>query len=204
VVETEFVVIARLIRPQGRRGEILADILTDFPEKFSERRQVWVSGTNQPRRELELESCWMHKGRVVLKFAGIGSISEAETLAGMLVEIPRSQRIPLELGSFYVSDLVGSELFDLSSGRVAVGVVEDVEQGLASAPLLIVRKADRQFEIPFAAEYVVRFDAAQRVLEMKLPPGLLEINVPLSPEEKLEQRSKSSPQRTRRAQRKFQ
>jgi len=182
------------VRPQGRRGEVLADILTDFPEKFGERRQLWVSGNSRPRRELQLESAWTHKGRVVLKFAGIDSINDAEKLTGMLVEIPHSERAVLESGSFYVSDLVGSELVDVSAGRNKVGIIEDVEQGLA-APLLIVREKDRKYEIPFAAEYVVHFDPAQRMLEMKLPPGLLEINAPLSPEEKLEQTGKSSPRR---------
>jgi 16S rRNA processing protein RimM len=190
-------VIARLVRPQGRRGEILADILTDFPEKFSERRQLWISGSNQARRELELESSWMHKERVVLKFAGIDSISDAEKLTGMLVEISKSERTPLDRGSFYVGDLVGSELVDISADSRKIGVIEDVERGLGSAPLLIVRDGDRQHEIPFAAEYIVRLDASRRVLEMKLPPGLLEIDAPLSPEEKLEQTNKSSPRRTR-------
>lgn len=198
MVKTEFVVIARLLRPQGRRGEILADLLTDFPEKFAERRQLWISsGRDGSRRELQLESFWMHKGRIVLKFSGIDSISDAEPLAGMLVEIPHSQRASLDSGSFYVADLVGCTVVEVSFAPSNIGTIEEVEQGAGSAPILIVRQASRQHEIPFATEYIVRFDPDRRVLEMKLPVGLLEINASLSQEEKQQQADKPSTRRTR-------
>lgn len=184
--EPQYIVIARILRPQGRHGEVLADILTDFPEKFSERKRLWLSaldGSN--RREVNLQTHWEHKGRIVLKFAGVESISEAETLAGGLVEIAAIDRAELDSGTFYVSDLIGNTVVDTSvTPPRVVGKIDDVQQGIGAAPLLIVKGGQREFEIPFAEAYIVRFDREARVLEMKLPPGLLEINAPLSDEEK--------------------
>src|SRR5438874_12190844 len=79
----QLTVIARIIRPQGRRGELLAEILTDFPEKFAERKQVWLSREDiSEQREYTVEDHWFHKGRVVLHFSGVDSISQAESLTG--------------------------------------------------------------------------------------------------------------------------
>src|SRR5271163_3311490 len=95
--------LARIRKVQGRKGEVLAEILTDFPEKFAERKQVWLlSGAGTDReaaREATLENFWLHKGGhagdVVLHFAGVNSIEEAETLRGLVVAIPRVDRVPL-------------------------------------------------------------------------------------------------------------
>lgn len=178
----EFVVIARVVRPQGRRGEVLADILTDFPEKFAERRRLWLAkGDSAEVREYSLDDHWLHKGRVVLKFAGIDSISDAELLAGSLVKIPVNERAALDSNALYVSDLVGSTVVN---SKLEIGVIEEVQQSGGNAPMLIVRGDKQEYEIPFAQDYVVRFDAEKKILEMKLPQGLLEVNAPLSENKK--------------------
>jgi len=188
-VPQQFVAIARIVRPQGRRGEVLADILTDFPEKFAQRKQLWLAADGEShRRECALENHWLHKGRIVLKFAGVDSISDAESLKGMLVEIPRELRSELEPGSAYVSDLIGSTVIDTSQSQSRkIGVVVDIQQGAGTAPLLIVHDRRTDYEIPFAAEYFVRFDATNKLIEMKLPEGMLDVNAPLSESEKREQ-----------------
>lgn len=187
-----FTAIARIVRPQGRRGELLADLLTDFPEKFAEGRQLWLSSEAKPEpREYSLENHWLHKGRIVLKFAGIDSISSAEALSGMLVQIPTESRSQLEAGAAYISDLIGSTLFHVSQNR-NIGTIRDVQQGAGTAPLLIVDSAGTELEIPFAEEFIVRFDSSKKLLEMNLPQGLLEVNDPLTEDEKAQQRSTSS------------
>ena len=192
---SRFTAIARILRPQGRRGEVLADLLTDFPEKFSDRRQLWLSSEAKPEpRQYSLENHWLHKGRVVLKFAGIDSISSAEALSGMLVQIPTESRSELEPGAAYVSDLIGSTLFDVSQNR-NVGTISDVQQGTGTAPLLIVRAADRELGIPFAEEFIVCFDPSRKLLEMRLPEGLIEVNGPLTAEEKAQQSPAGSRER---------
>ena len=183
--QPKFIAIARIVRPQGRRGEVLADILTEFPEKFTERKQLWLGpeGDSAPRVST-LQEHWFHKGRVVLKFAGVDCISDAEKLNGALVQIPVELRAPLDFDSVYVTDLIGSEVTDLTDNHGVIGVVADVQQANGAAPLLLVRAGKREYDIPFAQEYVVRFDAEKKKLEMKLLPGMLEVNASLSEDEK--------------------
>jgi 16S rRNA processing protein RimM len=180
-----FITIARVVRAQGRRGEVLAELHTEFPERFAERRKLFALADDGTRRELQLEEFWLHKGRVVLKFAGVDSIGDAETLAGCELQIPAADRAPLPQGAAYVSDLVGSELYD---GTRRVGRVEDVQSGAGEAQLLVVKAGNRELLIPFAAEYVKSFQAVGKRLEMQLPEGMLELDAPLTEEEKREQR----------------
>jgi 16S rRNA processing protein RimM len=185
-------VLAHLVRPQGRHGEILADILTDFPERFAERKRLFlvssetrpvVAAQNHPPREIDLENHWLHKGRIVLKFAGIDSISDAEALRGLDVAIPASERAPLTDGAVYISDLIGCQVIDIAtSPATSVGLVMDVDR---DASLLIVQDKNRtELLIPFAKSYLEKIDLEARRIEMRLPAGLLDINAPLSDEER--------------------
>lgn len=185
-LKPQFVVVAHIIRPQGRRGEVLADILTDFPDKFAERRQLWLLAENgADPREYTVEDHWFHKGRIVFKFAGVDSITDAEALSRRLVEIPMESRAELEANSFYVSDLVGSTLRDVAARTPRpLGVIEDIQQTAGTAPILVVRSEGHEYEIPFAQEYIVTFNIEAKVLDMNLPEGLLEVNAPVSEEEK--------------------
>ena len=194
--EAEFVTIARVAKTQGRRGEVAATLLTDFPELFASRRKLHAlseTGSAGParaeasRRALDVEDHWFHKGMVVLKFAGVDSISDAEKLVGSELQVPRSERAELESGEFYVSDLVGCTVTD--SGH-EIGRVRDVQFGSGEAPLLVI-EGDKQYLVPFAAAYIERIALEQKRVEMKLPPGMLELDAPLSQEEKQRQHKKS-------------
>jgi 16S rRNA processing protein RimM len=181
VSEGEFITIARVIKPQGRVGEVSAELFTDFPERFAERRHLFALDTTGNRRELELEDFWPHKGRMVLKFSGIDSIDDAASLAGVEIQIPREQRAPLEEGSFFVSDLVGCQVFASTGGAEVreLGPVTDVVFGAGEAPLLQVREAAREFLIPFVESYTKRVDLDARRIELVLPEGMLELDAPL-------------------------
>src|ERR1035441_6824199 len=103
--------LAHIRRPQGRKGEVFAEILTDFPEKFTERRRLWIlpevasgSGPAPSPREVELIAHWLHKGGLVLHFSGMDSITAAETLSGLIVAIPRAERALPTKDEVYVSD----------------------------------------------------------------------------------------------------
>src|SRR5277367_6235025 len=121
-IEQKWAWLARIRRPQGRKGEVFADILTDFPEKFAARRTLWLiadpdsppAKSNTPPRHAELQSHWLHKGGVVLHFAESDSISAAETLAGLIVAIPLAERAPLEADEVYIGDLIGCTLVDVA------------------------------------------------------------------------------------------
>jgi 16S rRNA processing protein RimM len=182
----EFITLARVVKTQGRRGEVASEIFSNVPGRFSVGMKLLaLPRENGLRRELEVEELWPHKGLLVLKFAGVDSISEAETLIGSELQLPRSQRSELQAGWNYVSDLVGCAVLD--HGR-EIGRLEDVQFGAGEAPLLIVREvANRLLEVPFAEAYLERVDLEQKQVRMKLPEGLLEVNEPLTAEEKREQ-----------------
>jgi 16S rRNA processing protein RimM len=145
------------------------------------------------RRELEVEELWPHKGLLILKFAGVDSISEAEALVGCELQVPRSQRSQLDAGWSYVSDLVGCVVFDRDR---EIGRIEDVQFGAGEAPLLMVRDAAAKLvEIPFAGAYLESVDIDHKQVRMKLPEGLLEVNAPLTADEKREQAQPSKGKR---------
>jgi 16S rRNA processing protein RimM len=178
--------LARVVKTQGRRGEVAGEILSDVPGRFVlGMKLLALPRDSSPRRELEVEELWPHKGLLVLKFAGVDSISDAEALVGCELQVPHDQRSELQPGWTYVSDLVGCSVLD---GGSEIGNVEDVQFGAGEAPLLIVRNAKAErIEIPFAEAYLESVDVQRKQLHMKLPEGLLQVNAPLSPEEKQEQ-----------------
>jgi len=137
------------------------------------------------RRELEVEEPWPHKGSLVLKFVGVDSISDAEQLVGCELQVPQAERASLEEGWSYISDLVGCTVFD---GDREIGTIADVQSGAGEAPLLIVKSQGKAYEIPYAEAYLKKVDLAQQRIEMHLPEGLLDVNAPLTAEEKLAQR----------------
>ena len=184
---SDWAILAQLVRPQGRHGEILADLLTDFPERFSNRRRLYLLASETDRataRKFTLERHWLHKGRVVLKFSGIDSISDAEALRNLLVAIPASERAPLNDDSVYIVDLIGCEVIDLASPGRPIGNVTDLDP---EAGLLIVQ-AEKSGDvlIPFAKAYLVSIDPVAKRIEMRLPPGLLDINAPITDDERRE------------------
>ena len=190
-MDDEFITIARIAKVQGRRGEVAADIHTDFPERFEERRHLFAL-TSGGRRELHVQEHWMHKGRVVLKFAGVDSISDAEALVGAELQVSRGERVDVGTAGAYLSDLAGCTV--VADGR-EIGRVTDVQFGTGEAPLLVINSGGdaggRELLIPFAAEYIQRMDLAGKRIEMALPEGMLDLDAPLSEEEKREQREQS-------------
>ena len=187
-----------MLGPQGRRGEVLAKLHTDFPERFEERRQLSGLAANGDRRELQVEEHWFHKGGVVLKFAGVETISDAEQLAGLELQVPLEQRAELEEGAAYVSDVVGCEVW-IRNAQQLLGTVSEVQFGAGEAPLLVVRAkigAEQEILVPYAEEFLKSVDFQQRRIEMELPEGLLALDSPLSGEEKQRQKSEADESRS--------
>ena len=196
----KWTLLARILRPQGRKGEVLADLFTDFPERFASQPDVWLAPpgfvdaqetraaeTGQEPQTSKVLAHWLpvgrNAGRVVLQFAGVESISAAELLTGKEVVVPSDARMPLEDGSVYISDLVGCTVYDKDE---AIGTVDDVQFATTAdgsrrlddaAPLLVVRaRGDREVLVPFASKYLLRVDTQARSIRMALPEGLVQIN----------------------------
>jgi 16S rRNA processing protein RimM len=185
-------VLAHLLRPQGRRGEVLAELLTDFPARFSDRDQLYLApaefaGPASGARPIQVTHHWLpvgrNQGRVVLAFAGIDSIESAETLAGLEVIVPSSQRVELEEDEEYIDDLIGCEVFDNSESIGTVTTVDfpttpDGARRLeAAAPLLTVTTpTGDEVLIPYVQSFLISLSTAEKRIEMKLPSGLLDLN----------------------------
>jgi len=194
IAPERWVWLARIKRTQGRKGEVFAEILTDFPEKFAERKRLWLLLEDKPgpAREFQLAHHWLHKGGVVLHFSGVDSISDAEELAGCIVAIPREERAPLGEGNVYIGDLVGCTVVDVARAQPeTVGEIVDVDRSAGTVAMLVVRRktadqqdsrsasqraGDDEILIPFAKDYLRRVDVEGKRVEMVLPEGLLELN----------------------------
>jgi 16S rRNA processing protein RimM len=190
----EFITLARVVKTQGRHGEVAAEMHSDVPGRFAAGMKLFALAKLQDaRRELEVEDLWPHKGLVVLKFRGVDSMSDAELLIGSELQVPGAQRADLEPGWNYVSDLIGCAVLDHAR---EIGRIEDVQFGAGEAPLLVVADgAGKKFDVPFAEAYLEGVDVAQRQVRMNLPEGMLEVNAPVTAEEKQEQQSERKKRR---------
>jgi 16S rRNA processing protein RimM len=189
----EWITLAIVIKTQGRRGDVAAELHTDIPDRFRKDMQLWALTKDGQRREVKVEHLWPHKSFLVLKFQGIETINDAELLIGTELQLPRSERAELEPGWTYLSDLIGCTVFD---GPREIGEIEDVQFGAGEAPLLIVREKERKatlpYEIPFAEAFLEKLDLERRQVRMKLPEGLLEVNAPRAKEERKRNSSKEA------------
>jgi 16S rRNA processing protein RimM len=144
--------------------------------------RLWALLKTNERREVQVEALWPHKSLLVLKFAGVETISDAEPLVGAELQLPSRERAELEPGWTYLSDLVGCTVFD---GDREIGPIEDVTFGAGEAPLLVVKSgAKLPYEIPFAQVYLEKVDLEGKQVRMRLPEGLLDVNAPLREDEK--------------------
>ena len=191
--KSDWVAIATLLRPQGRKGELLSDLLTDLEDQFHDGRLVTLAkkDAQQPPANavpIAIEGHWLpvgkNAGRIVLKLAGCDSISQAELLAGQQVMVPAAELPDLDPDTFYVADLLGCTLFD---GEHEVGTIVDVQFATTpdgktrlpdAAPLLCVELPGHTAEeepllIPFVRAHLESVDVAAKRIVMHLPEGLL-------------------------------
>ena len=168
----EWAAIALVGKPRGNRGELTAISLSHKPERFAELKEVFLFGPGKAGGErLQVESTWFHDGRLVIKFAGVDTIADAERWSGAEVRIPLSQRAAPEPGAYFQSDLIGCEVVEGVGGE-RLGQVTGWEDGGGSGLLVL----DTGLMIPFARSICVEIDPAGRRIVVELPPGLKELN----------------------------
>ncbi len=163
-----FIAIAKVVKPQGNRCEVVAQIWTDFPERFQLVHKVLLQ-RGPEQRHSKLESFWFHKNRVVLKFSGVESRSDAEELREFEVMIPEAQRVPLAEGTYYQHELMDCVVKDIQ-GR-SLGTITEVI-GEEGHYLLKVSADKGEFLIPFAQSVLVRASVKDKELVCNLPEGL--------------------------------
>jgi 16S rRNA processing protein RimM len=176
--EWQGITLARILRSRGRIGEVAAEILTDFPQRLTSLREVFLSDGKNPPRRVAVRRCRLHKGQALFHFEGVDSISAAETLKGLEIQVPLSERVSLPAGQYFFSDLMGCAVWE-AGAATPLGIVRDVQhtgEDKRGTPLLVVDTPHGELLIPFAAEICTRIDLAARRIEVTLPEGLRDLN----------------------------
>ena len=168
----DLVAVAKILRPRGLRGEAVAEVLTDFPERFENLDRVTAVLPNGERRDLILENAWFQKERVVLKFTGLGTVEDAEALRDAEICIDESEAVELEEGEFFDWQLEGCEAVSIEGEPV--GKVREVLR-TGGTEVLVVDTADgREVLIPFAESICTEVDIEGKRITVDPPEGLLE------------------------------
>lgn len=167
----ELVIVARVAKPRGVKGEVAADLLTDFPERFEWLDELIAVFPGGRRARLGLEGHWFHGDRVVLKLAGYDSPEEASALAGCELAVPEDEAVELEEGEFYDWQLEGCRA-ETVEGRV-LGTVREVLHTGGEANVLVIR-GEREHLVPLAESICVEIDVDSKLIRVDAPEGLLE------------------------------
>ncbi len=172
-----FLAIARIVRPQGRRGEVAAEVMTDFPGRFCAPARFYLENPDQAPSPVMMENAWKHKGRMVLKFAGVDSIQDAERLRGRHVLIASGEKAALPENSYYWPDLVGCRVVENGPELSAeVGIVTEVEPTGGAALLHVERPNQGEVLIPLAQEICKHIDIQAKKIVIDPPRDLLALN----------------------------
>jgi 16S rRNA processing protein RimM len=194
--EQKFVTVARILRARGNKGEVAAELLTDFPERLPQMKEMFLFAESGTRRGVVLRAFWAdrnHPGNGVFHFEGVHSIDDAEKLRGLEVQLPFEQRAVLPSGSFFVTDLIGCSVFEMPASTAAMrsspcslseaptllGNVRDVYfpgEGQPGTPLLALDTPTGELLVPLAEDICKRLDVVARRIEVQLPDGLRELN----------------------------
>jgi 16S rRNA processing protein RimM len=171
-----FLAIARVVRPQGRRGEVLAEPLTDSSLRFQGIRQAFLENPGKAPQSIRVENVWPHKGRVVIKFCGVDSIADASRLRGRHVLIPVEERLPLPPDHYYIWELEGCRVVAEHQGmRIEVGTVTDIEP-TGGVDVLHVATSRGEVLIPLAQAICTKIDTQARTILIDPPEDLLDLN----------------------------
>jgi 16S rRNA processing protein RimM len=175
----KFVTVARILRPRGNKGEVAAELLTDFPERLKTLPQLFLADGKSAPRAVSLKLFWAdrnHPGFGVFHFEGVASINDAEKFRGLEIQIPFEQRVTLPAGKYFVTDLIGCSIFE---GTQKLGAVRDVffpGESQPGVPLLAVDTSSGELLVPLAEDICTRIDTAARLIEVRLPDGLRDPN----------------------------
>lgn len=188
--------LARILRPRGNKGEVVAELLTDFPSRFSTLKQIYLRKADEEPRVAGLRQFWVdrnHPRMGVFHFIECATISDAEILRGFEILLPFDERIALSSRQYFVTDLIGCTVFDVPGENTklaspacsieeapsVLGTVSDVfftGESVAGTPILQVETAQGELLIPLAEEICTRIDVVGKRIEVKLPEGLRDVN----------------------------
>lgn len=169
----DLIFVARVVKTRGIRGEVAADLLTDFPERFEGLETLIAIAPDGSRRSLAIEEYWFHGDRVVLKFPGYDSIDAAKELVGLALAVPADERIELPKDQFYEWELIGCRV-ETTEEKI-VGHVKGIMRTGGVEILVVSDDAGREFLVPMASDICVKVDVEQKFIQIDPPAGLLEL-----------------------------
>ena len=170
---SSFITIAQIVRTRGNRGEVLVESHTDFPDRFDILEEVWLEFENGRLQKITLDFTWEHKGRRILKFAGIDTISSAEKFIGCMVQIPREQAVRLPENTYFDHDLIGCSVEDTHGKHL--GFVEDILR-ISGNNQLVVKNGDRELLIPAVKSICKRISTEKKRIFVDPPEGLMDLD----------------------------
>ena len=170
---TDLIVVARIAKARGLRGEVIADLLTDFPARFDDLETLIAVAPDGRQRSLQIEKHWFHGHRIVFKFTGYDSIESAKELVGYELAVPASERVELPKDQFYDWELQGCRV-ETVAGE-SLGQVNEVMRTGGVEILVVGNKEGREMLIPMAQEICVEIDIENKVIRVDPPEGLLEL-----------------------------
>ena len=168
------VVVARAVKTRGLKGELVAELLTDFPDRFGDISSLIAVGSEGERELLKLESYWFHQGRVVLKLGGFDTIEAASRLVGHDLAVPEAERVELEAGYFYNWELEDC-LVETNDGAQLGRVSEVLRLGGEIDMLAVEDVAGNKRLIPMVESIVLEVDITARRIRIDPPEGLLDL-----------------------------
>lgn len=169
---SELVVIARAVKPRGLKGEIVAELLTDFPERFEDVEELVLVSPSGERTDGRLEDYWFQNDRVILKLAGYDDVDTAKELVGFEFAVPESERVPLPEDQYYDWELEGCTV---EVGNENIGKVKSVLKTGGAEILVVVDEENREQLIPLVDSIVVEIDPAGKRIVVDPPEGLLDL-----------------------------
>lgn len=169
---SDLVLIARAVKTHGLKGEVVAELLTDFPERFEDLDQVILVSPGGEQETREIEQFWFHKDRVVLKLAGYDDVDAAKELIGYEFAVPESERVQLEADEFYDWELEGCTV---KVGDESIGQVRSVMKTGGAEILVVSDETGRERLVPLAAQIVVEINPDAKTIVVDPPEGLFEL-----------------------------
>ena len=170
-MNTDLVAIAKIVKSRGLRGEVSADILTDFPERFDDLESVIALLPNGTRQNLKIEGFRFQKNRILLTFEKIDSVEAAENLRNAEICVPEAEAVALEEDEYFDWELAGCAVETVEGEKI--GRVKELMR-TGGTEILVVKGAEKEFLIPFAETICTEVDVENKLIRVDAPEGLLE------------------------------
>lgn len=170
----EFLVLGRILRPHGVRGELRMQILTDYPDRISELDTVYVGRDPYDRASatgVSIVATRRHREQLLIRLEGVATRDDAETYRGQLLMVALDDAIPLEDGEYYIFQVIGAEVITTEGENL--GTIREILETGANDVFVVQGGMYGEVLIPDIPDVVLNVDLTRNQMTIALPPGLL-------------------------------